>query len=457
MTSLAAAAALYQQGRGPEAQALCEDILQREPRNAGVLHLLGLIHYQAGRATRGAAFIGQAVAIHPHDPSMLANHAAALMESGAYADAVRAADAALTLNPQFARAHTNRTAAILNWAKTLKNDAVAALGAGNMAAAHDNLAAALKLTPDDADVRVSLGILQLQRGEFGAGFVNYAQRWDSGALNLPQRGFVAPLWTGEDVAGKTILLHNEQGFGDAIQFSRYAPLVAARGAHVILEVGAAVVPLLKQLPGVAEVIARGADLPRLDFHCPLLSLPQAFKTEVESIPPPVVLKADPAKVALWRDRLGPKSRPRIGLTWSGNVRQANDANRSVALKDLAGALPPGFDYVSLQKEVRAADAEALRTHSHIRHFGADLADFSDTAALCDQMDHVVSVCTSTAHLAGAMGKPTAVLLCFDPCWRWLLARGDSPWYPSVTLYRQDQSGDWCGVLARLGAAVTRIS
>lgn len=451
--SLQDAAVLYQQGRAREAQSLCEGILEREPANAGVLHLLGLIVYQSGDAKRGADLIGQAVTIAPEDASAQSNLAAALMDSGSYAAAVRAADVALALNPHLGRAHTNRAAAILNWAKALKNDAAAALAAHRMSDAHDNLAAALKLAPDDADVRVSLGILQLQRGEYAAGFANYERRWDSGALNLPQRGFVAPQWTGQDLSGKTILLHNEQGYGDAIQFARYAPRVAARGARVILEVERAVVPLLRQLPGVAAVLARGDALPPLDFHCPLISLPFAFRTTLQDIPPPVRLIPDSTKLAMWRERLGEKTRPRIGVTWSGNAHQANDANRSIALKDFVAALPVGPDYISLQKDVRESDQEALRSRADIRHFGADLIDFSDSAALCELTDSVVTVCTSTAHLAASMGKSTTVLVCFNPCWRWLLGRNDSPWYPGLRLHRQDKPGDWTDVLARVRAEI----
>ena len=460
MNSLQEAAGLYQQGRTSEAQTVCESILLETPDNAGVLHLLGFIVYQSGEAARGAALIGKAVAIKPGDALMQSNLAAALMDSGAYAHAVRAADAAIALNPQFARAHANRAAAIRNWAKALKNDAAAALNIDDLSAAHDNLAAALRITPEDADVRVSLGILQLQRGAYAEGFANYERRWDSGALNLPQRGFVPPQWTGEDLSGKTILLHNEQGFGDALQFSRYAPLVAARGATVILEVSKALVPLLTQIQGVAAVIARGEELPRLDFphldfQCPLLSLPFAFKTTLADIPPPVRLAADPVKIAAWAARLGAKTRPRIGVTWSGNANQANDANRSIVLQEFCAALPPGFDYVSLQKDVRDSDLDVLRARADIRHFGGELTDFSDSAALCALTDFVITVCTSTTHLAGAMGKESAVLLCFNPCWRWLTTRSDSPWYPDVTLYRQNQPGDWTGALRRVHAAVNQ--
>ena len=450
MSTFQEAASLYQQGRAPEAQALCEEIVRREPFNVGALHLLGLILYQAGDAKRGAGLIGQAVDLNPNDALVQSNLAAALTASGAFAKAIRAADAAIALNPQMARAHSNRDAAIINWAKSLKNDAAVALKTGRMDIAHDALTAALHLAPIDHDVRVSLGILQLQRGNYAEGFANYEARWESGWLNLPQRGFAPPQWSGEDIKGKTILLHNEQGYGDALQFARYAPLVAARGATVILEVEKALVPLLKQLPGVSATIARGDELPRLDVHAPLISLPFAFKTTLKNIPAsPHYLKADPAKVAAWAARLGAKARRRIGLTWSGDAGQANDANRSIVLKDFAAALPPGFDYISLQKDVRPADLEALRARPDIRHFGDELKDFSDSAALCELTDEVITVCTSTAHLAGALGKPTTVLLCFDPCWRWLLERSDSPWYPSVSLIRQEKPGDWAGVLARV--------
>ena len=257
--------------------------------------------------------------------------------------------------------------------------------------------------------------------------------------------------------GKTILLHNEQGFGDTLQFCRYAKLISDLGGHVILEAQKSLAPLLANLDGVSEIVIWGSPLPEFDYHCALLSLPWAFKTNIDTIPAPRrYIDSDATKVSQWRARLGEKTKPRVGLTWSGNSAQKNDHNRSIPLADFLAMLPDGFEYVSLQKDVRARDREVLACRPDILTFGDSLLDFSDTAALCEHMDVVVTVCTSTAHLAAAMGKLTWILLSFNPCWRWLLTRPDNPWYPSAVLYRQERAGDWSGVFMRVKSDLTGL-
>ena len=276
--------------------------------------------------------------------------------------------------------------------------------------------------------------------------------------------FSQPLWLGqaefggiEGLAGKTILVHSEQGLGDTIQFSRYLPLLAEHGARVVFELPAALFGALRGVTGVSDFVVKGQTLPAADFHCPLLSLPLAFKTTLESIPSPgPYLKADALKVKQWSERLGLKSRPRIGLVWSGNAQHKNDHNRSISLELLLSQLPDRFDWVSLQREVRDADRQALELHPSIRHFGTELADFTDTAALCELMDLVISVDTSVAHLSGALGRPTWVLLPNVPDWRWLLDRDDSPWYACIKLYRQREPSEWSPVIARVALALSQF-
>ena len=265
------------------------------------------------------------------------------------------------------------------------------------------------------------------------------------------------LWLGaQSLAGAVILLHGEQGYGDTLQFCRYAKLVADLGARVILEVPRPLTGVLADLQGVSQVIARGEPLPQVDFHCPLMSLPLAFKTKLDGIPAPgKYLRGDPARIAHWEERLGRRSVPRVGLTWSGNPLQPNDRNRSFQLADILPHLPVGFRYVSLQREIRDADQMVLRENPHIADHGADLHDFSETAALCECLDVVVSVCTSVAHLSGALGRKTWIPLSFAADWRWLLDRDDSPWYPSVTLFRQERPGDWPAVFERLERELVR--
>ena len=215
--------------------------------------------------------------------------------------------------------------------------------------------------------------------------------------------------------------------------------------------------LLQSLNGVAAVVEKGKALPAFDYHCPLLSLPLAFKTTLNTIPAPSpYLHSEASKVDFWARRLGVKTKPRVGLVWSGSTIHKNDRDRSLALQSLLPYLPDTIEYVSLQKEVRDADQPALQS-SAIRHFGVALEDFSDSAALCDLMDLVISVDTAVAHLAGALGKKTWVLLPYAPDWRWLLNREDSPWYPSLKLYRQDRNGDWTGVLGRVNADLKMLT
>ena len=259
------------------------------------------------------------------------------------------------------------------------------------------------------------------------------------------------MWLGsQSLQDKTILLHAEQGLGDTIQFCRYASLVAKLGAKVILEVQRPLLGLLKNLDGVSQIIARGDALPEFDYQSPLLSLPLAFKTQLHTIPSALrYLAGDSEKVLAWQARLGEKTKPRVGLVWSGNLEHKNDHNRSLSLSQVLPYLPSSCQYICLQKELRNADQAILAQHPHIQFFGDALEDFTDTAALCDLMDVVISVDTSVAHLAAALGKPTWVLLPFSPDWRWLLDRKDSPWYPSAKLYRQERIGDWNGVLSRV--------
>jgi hypothetical protein len=209
---------------------------------------------------------------------------------------------------------------------------------------------------------------------------------------------------------------------------------------------------------VTKVIARGGALPAFDCHCPLLSLPLAFQTQLGSIPAfPGYLAAPSDKVGRWRIRLGEKKRPRIGLVWSGYAGHQNDLNRSFPLRDLLASLPTDLQYISLQKEPRDLDRETLEQRPDILRAGEGAEDFTDTAALCELVDIVVSADTSVAHLAGALGKPVWILLPFNADWRWLVGRSDSPWYPSASLYRQETFGDWSGAFRAVGARLRTLS
>jgi hypothetical protein len=262
------------------------------------------------------------------------------------------------------------------------------------------------------------------------------------------------LWLGEaPIAGKTILLHAEQGFGDTIQFIRYAPFLVGQGAKVICEVQPELQPLLAQPENImlkdVAFIAAGAPRPAFDLHCPMLSLPLAFGTQPETIPAAVpYLAASAQRQARWRDRLPPGSL-RAGFVWSGQSSHKNDGNRSIALPRLSALFEnPEVRCFSLQRDLRDADAEALRDLPNLVHLGGELRDFAETAAVISLLDVVMSVDTAVAHLAGALGKPVVILLPHAADFRWMRDRDDSPWYPGAKLLRQPAFGDWDSVMAR---------
>jgi ADP-heptose:LPS heptosyltransferase len=265
------------------------------------------------------------------------------------------------------------------------------------------------------------------------------------------------LWLGaESLKDKTILLYAEQGLGDTIQFCRYIESVAELGAKVILEVQKPLVNLLKNSKGLSQIFANGDTPTNFDYQCPLLSLPLAFKTELHSIPPPQSIFTHKEKFTEWQAKLGKKSKPRIGIVWSGSTEHKNDRNRSLTLSKLLPYLSPNVEYICLQKELRSVDKELLSEHRQIKYFGDALKDFTDTSALCELMDVIISVDTSVAHLAGTLGKPTWVLLPYSPDWRWQLDKNDSPWYPSAKLYRQEKICEWNGVLEKVRADCEKL-
>jgi hypothetical protein len=298
----------------------------------------------------------------------------------------------------------------------------------------------------------------LRLGDFATGWREYEWRWEEKPWKGAKPRFARPEWLGaEPLAGKTLLLYNEQGLGDTLQFCRYAKRAAESGANVVLVVQPQLRSLLAGLEGTTRVLERRSELPAFDCHCPLPSAPLAFKTGLDTIPADIpYIRSDPALVGAWRERLGAKTRPRVGVAWSGNPGHLNDRNRSVALAQMLPLASEEGEWVSLQKDTRAADARVLASRSDIRHFGEALGDFADTAALVEHMDVVVTVDTSVAHLAGAMGKPTWILLPFNPDWRWLLDREDSPWYPTARLFRQPAIGDWASVIARVRDELARL-
>ena len=326
-----------------------------------------------------------------------------------------------------------------------------------MPEALDSYDQAIALEPDSAEALWNKSLTLLLIGDFDQGWPLYEHRWDNKTLGLKKRIVPQPLWLGvESLNGKTILLHAEQGLGDTIQFCRYAKLVSELGARVVLEAPVALMPILTMLEGVDSLIQEQQPLPDFDYHCPLLSLPLALKTTVQTIPSSgSYLQTEPEKISTWTQKLGKKIRPRVGLVWSGNAKHKNDSNRSITLQQLYSFLPDGYDYISLHKEIRPSDQEVLNNQIGITTFCTELHDFSDTAALCELMDVVISVDTSVAHLASALGKETWILLPYAPDWRWFLDQQNSPWYQSARLYRQDERREWNNVLNNIAADLNR--
>ncbi len=312
---------------------------------------------------------------------------------------------------------------------------------------------AIALSPEHADINWNKSLAVLLRGDFLLGWQLF--EWRRKLAYNPHPSFDQPLWLGDaSLQDKTILIYCEQGLGDTLQFCRYVPMLANLGAKVIFAVPTALLRLMAQLPQVYLLACEGQSVPLFDYHCPLMSLPLAFKTTLDSIPSsPAYLTSYSNEKQAWSQRLGVKLAPRIGLVWSGRPEHGNDMNRSIRLAQLLPLLVEGADYISLQKEIRDNDQSALQ-HSQIKDFSQELNDFVDTAALCDCLDLIISVDTSVAHLAAAMGKPTWLLLPYTPDYRWLLGRDDSPWYPSIKLYRQQQHNDWHQAFSRLQTDLT---
>ena len=418
-----------------------ERAIDYEPMHATAHSNRGVLLQAQQRFDAALHSYTQAIAADPKLSGAYFNRGNTWRDMRRWDDAVADYQAALALDPSGSDIHNN--CGRLHWQR------------GDFKAALTSFDRALEPDPLYDVAKANKALVLLLLGEFAAGWALYEWRWRGSLPHLERKhqGFPA-LEVNASLAGKTVLLHNEQGFGDTIQFCRYATAVAAQGARVVLEMPKSLLGVMQSLQGVAHLIAAGVDPvsagESIDFQCPLLSLPLAFQTDLASIPSsPRYLHCQPAKLLAWRKRLGPAQRPRVGLVWSGNTKHQFDRERSIPLQQLRSYLPEGVDYVCLQKEVRAGDQAVLDASADIQIFCSELHDFDDTAALIECMDWVISVDTSVAHLAGALGKPLWLLLPFVPDWRWLLERDTSPWYPSATLYRQTALDDWENVLTRL--------
>lgn len=395
----------------------------------------GALLNDLGQSQLAKNYFDNALIINPVFAEAFCNRGVALNNLGQTESALHNYEIAISIKPNYQECHSNKGVVLQDLKKT--NQAIRSLNN------------AIQIDFIDAESHFNLGLSLLRSGDMENGLIEYEWRWMSPSSSCfkTKREFSKPLWLGQySLTDKTILIHAEQGLGDSIQFVRYLELVTELGAKVIFEVQAPLVELFKQMKGNIELVVKGNNLPDFDFHCPLMSLPLAFNTCLQTIPfKESYINSDFLKRQFWSQRLLKSNNPKVGLVWSGNVAHSNDRQRSLELSKLCSYLPDGFDYVSLQKEVRESDYEYL-CNSNIQHFEEEIEDFTDTAALCSLMDLVICVDTSVAHLSAALGRPTWILLPFVPDWRWLLDREDSPWYPTVKLIRQQSKGEWAGAL-----------
>jgi tetratricopeptide (TPR) repeat protein len=437
-------AILHELGRSDEALKSFERALASEPDNVEALTNRGVTLHDLARYDEALADQEHAIAVRPGDAAVLNNRGVILHKLRRLEEALASHDIAVAAQPDYAEAFVNRGVTLYDLKRF--DEALASYDA------------AIALRPDYADAHFFKGLSSLVTGDFERGWTEYEWRGKAPAAKIPARDFPQPFWLGEDdIAGKTILLHGEQGFGDTIQFCRYVPLVAARGARVMLEVGEPLCELMTDLGGTTKVIPKGDPLPDFDLQCPLPSLPLAFKTRLDTIPSNApYLRAPKKALEYWGALLGTRRCPRVGLAWAGNAKHVRDRERSMRLRDLLPLLDVDATFVSLQKEASAGDAETLTSYD-VLQFSQQLGDFSDTAALISQLDLVISVDSSVAHLAGALGKPVWILVTHAPDWRWLLDRDDSPWYPSARLFRQHETREWVEVTMRVREALLEFT
>jgi len=413
------------------------------PQSGFACNTQGNILKAMGRLEDAVPYYTQAVLAQPHLPELHDNLGNVLAELGRSAEAETHCRQALKLAPDFHKAHNNLGTALKDLGRREEAEAC--------------FRTALELAPDMAAAHTNLGMSLLAKGEYRQGWREFEWRWNTGKLAPP--AFDRPRWTGFDISGRTIMLTAEQGLGDAIQFARFAEPIAASGATVILQVHAPLVRLLSTVPGVARVVSFEDPLPDFDTYLPLMSVPLVFGTTLDTIPATIPYVSPTQHRRFDFGRSGPK----IGLVWSGDPRphdagaNAADRRRSVPLALLSPILSlPGIVAVSLQKGQAERQIDELPPSLRPQNVMAEVTDFADTAAIVADLDLIVTVDTSVAHLAGAMGKPVWVMSRFDGCWRWMTGRDDSPWYPSLRLFRQTRPGDWTDVIDRVRQALENL-
>ncbi len=423
---------------------LYRHLVQHNPDNLAAWNNLGIALQDGGNPGEAIDAFTSALKVDPHNAAVMNNLGYALLENGEWLRAEEWLRRGIATNSGIADLHNNLGNALRERRKPV--EAVKAY--------RD----AITLRPEFAQAHWNLAQVLLQCGDFDDGWNEYEWRWRRADFTSPHRNFVQPVWNGEEIDGRTVLVHAEQGFGDALQFVRYVYMIVERQAKVLLECQPELVRLFAGIPGVAGIFAHGSPLPAFDVHIPMMSLPRVFRTTLANVPAHVpYLSVEEELGWRWRARVGtPASALRVGLTWSGTRHLRQLLNRACPLESMLPLLAiPGVAFYSLQKATSPSESIQLAGTPGIRDLSGQLHDFADTAAAIRTLDLVISIDTAVAHLAGALGIPVWVLLPDRADWRWLLGRSDSPWYPTMRLFRQNTDGVWSGVIEEVRDALGR--
>ena len=461
-------------GRLEDALECLDRALLIDPRNTADLRNRGIVLRKLGRTAEALASFDELLAIDPDDRIALTKRALVLNELERREDALTGIERAARQNPDDLDVLNARVIILDNLGRyrealqdvdrmlgmcpthidAINNTGVVLARLGQFTEALRCYDRSLELEPDQVQARYNRSLIRLCLGDWSRGLEEFESRWQTDSLKGARLSGLAPLWLGkENLEGQTILVYHEQGYGDTLMCARYIPMLAERGARVILVVPTALRKLLQTVPGVAQVASAGATGLVHHYHAPLMSLPRAFRTTPETVPAAApYMSADPTQVARWAQRLGARTKPRIGLVWGGRRYAPINYPRDVPLTSLRPLFDLDADFIGLQQEIAASDTDLLAQLPRLRSFGETLEDFADTAALIENLDLVIAADTAVAHLAGALGKPVWLMNRYAACWRWLQRGERAPWYPTMRQFRQPSVGDWTSVVASVRTA-----